>query len=216
MKGSQFLIALCVLCIVMTGAIYVMGGDLNPGNTPSPTMRTLDEVYKNIQPGLPSDWAAFAKEQQVVGNSSIHLQLSTLQSGDIHGSCQIREKEDTIISVGLGHQLNVPYDEATGQITSLRRHSPMIITKYIDESSPLLYKALCNNETAEAYLKYYRTKTNGQEEHYYTIHLQNCKIVSIKTAFPNIEQISLLYQTITWIWEEGGIEYTDSVPGSGV
>lgn len=216
MKLKSLFLSTAILACIMFFTVYVIGGDLNPGNTPSPTMRTLDELYKNIQPGLPSDWVPFANEQQVIGNSSIHLELSTLQSGDIHGSCQVRNKEETIVSVGLGHQINIPYDVPTGQITGQRQHSPMIITKYVDRSSPLLYKAMCSNETAEAYLKYYRTNTSGQEEHYYTIHLQNCHIISIKTAFPNIEQISILYQTITWTWEEGGIEYTDYVPGGGV
>ncbi len=205
----QLLVAFCVMM-----AIYCIGGDLNPNNTPSPTMRTLDEVYKNIQPGLPSDWKPFAQEQQVTGKSSIHLSLVS-DGTDINGSCPLTslQRENTIVVTGLGHQFNASYDPVSGQSTGQPQHSPIIITKYVDKSSPLIYKALANNETGEATLRFYRTLANGQEELYYTIHLQNTKIVSIKTAFPNIEQVSLFYQTIRWTWEPDGIEYFEEIGG---
>ena len=50
MKKISFIKAMAAF-VLMGIAICVIGGDLNPGNTPSPTMRTLDELYKNIQPG---------------------------------------------------------------------------------------------------------------------------------------------------------------------
>jgi len=216
MKKISFVKAMAGF-VLMAIAIGAIGGDLNPGNTPSPTMRTLDELYKNIQPGLPSDWVPFAKEQQVIGNSSIHLQLSTTENGSIGGSCEVQGKSETIVVIGLGHEIELPYDLRSGLPTAQRLHHPIIISKYIDRSSPLLYKALCRNETVDhAYLRYYRTLPNGQEQLYYTTHLEGGKIISIKSAFPNIEQVTILYSRITWTYETEEIRYVDDVPYIGV
>jgi len=204
----QFFIMFCVL-----SAIYCLAGDLNPDNTPSPTMRSLDEIYKNIQPGLPSNWQPYAQQWQVTGESSIHLSL-TSNGNPVPGSCQAEGKEDTIVVVGLGNQVNVLYDPASGTLTGQREHGPIIITKYIDKSSPLLYKAMANNETVTATLRYYRILPNDQQEQYYTIQLSNAKIVGIQTAFPNIEQVSILYRNITWTWEPDTITFTDEIGSS--
>ena len=212
MKTKSAILSMLILLFVIGITVVVTGGDLNPGNTPSPTMRTLDELYKNIQPGLPSDWLPFAKEQQATGNSSIHLQL-TANGADVHGSCNVQGKEDSIVVVGLGHTVEREALSQTSYGTPI--HRPIILTKYIDKSSPLIAKALFNNETIEAYLRFYRTPAAGGEEHYYTIHLQMAKIVKIQSAFPNLEQVSIAYGGITWTWEPDGIEFTDtwSPPG---
>ena len=59
MHTKKFFSAVLILLSAILITAYVTGGDLNPGNAPSPTMRTLDELYKNIQPGLPSDWKPY-------------------------------------------------------------------------------------------------------------------------------------------------------------
>jgi len=56
---------------------------------------------------------------------------------------------------------------ATGE----RTYEPIRIAKRIDKSSPLLAKALCNNEVIEATFKFYRPDPagSGTQEHFYTI-----------------------------------------------
>ena len=208
MKAKHQILWLGLVILIAAIAVHVTGGDLNPGNSPSPTMRTLDEVYKNIQPGLPSDWVPFAKEQQVTGNSSIHLFISS-NSNPLDGSCEVQGKEDSIVIVGLGHHFELPYDAAAGQVTHQRIHNPIIVSKYIDQSSPLFYKALVNGEEITAELKFYRTSQAGPEQHYYKIRLERARIVDIKMAFPNIEQVSIAYEKIIWEWVPGGVIYED-------
>lgn len=195
------------IAVLAAIAMQVTGGDLNPGNTPSPTMRTLDELYRNIQPGLPSDWLAYPSAEQAVGSAAVYLTLS-----DIPGSCQATGQQDSIRVVGLGHQVELPYEMGTGQISGQRLHGPMIITKYIDKSSPLLYQALVNNQTkSQAELKFYRDIGTGQPQHYYTIRLNDVKIIKIQTACPNMEQVSIAFRRIRWIWLDGGIEFEDDL-----
>ena len=215
MKTGKIVIVFGILSGLIVWAVRVTGGDLNPGNTPSPTMRTLDELYKNIQPGLPSDWIAFPKEEQAAENSAIHLWLE-VEGVLLPGSCEVQQKEDSIRVIGLGHEVAIPYDPATGQVTGIRQHKALIVTKYIDKSSPLLYRTLCRgDQVSEAEFRFYRTNAVGEEEWYYTVRLQNALIINIKTAYPNIEQIGFLYERIEWTWRDGGIIYSDQIGGGG-
>ena len=95
-------------------------------------------------------------------------------------------------------------------------HKPMVITKVFDKSSPLLYRALTTGEklpTVE--LKWYRTSTQGTQEHYFTTKLEDAIITNIKARMPNcqdpgqahfthLEDISFTYRKITWTHEVGG------------
>lgn len=206
MKKVSFIKAMCAF-IVTAAAIAVIGGNLNPNNTPSPTMRTLDELYKNIQPGLPSDWKPYPTEPQSTGAGSIHLTIAG--ANPIQGGCTAERKEGTIVVTGLGHQVMTPIDSATGLPTGYRKHSLLTITKYIDRASPLLYRAQSENRMMDLTFRFYRDR-QGEEEHYYSIFLEDARAASIRTAYPNIEEISFVYETIRWIAVRDGIEFADS------
>jgi type VI secretion system secreted protein Hcp len=61
----------------------------------------------------------------------------------------------------------------------------------------------------------------GGEQQHYTVRLTNARVVSIRQRMPNtrdpelarhetFEEVSFSYQTITWIWNDGGITHTDT------
>jgi type VI secretion system secreted protein Hcp len=207
MKKISFIKAMAVFMLVGF-AMCVIGGDLNPGNTPSPTMRTLDELYKNIQPGLPSDWKPLPTNTQCETGGAINMSIEGEQQGNIEGSCTTQGRADTIIVVGLGHQTSAQIDPASGLITGRILAGQFYVTKYVDKASPKLYQALCTGEhLPEVQLKFYRTGSTGQQEQYYTIRMEDAMITSIRTAFPNIEEIAFLPKTMRWTWEIDGIEY---------
>lgn len=205
MRTKRVLLSILMLLFLAGFAMVVIGGNLNPTNTPAPTMRTLDELYKNIQPGLPSDWRPYPLESQTTGADAVHLWI---EGGfPIAGSCTAQQKENSIVVVGLGHEVDLPYDPSSGAATGHLVHSPLVITKCIDKSSPQLYRACAEGRAMDLTLRFYRTAAHGQEEQYYTIEMHNARIVNIRMAFPNIEQVSFVYETIRWRYERDGIEF---------
>lgn len=132
--------------------------------------------------------------------------------GLIEGSVEIPGKEGTIETIGFEHEVYIPYDIETGQVQGSRRHKPLTIVKEFDKSSPLLYQALCNGQNLpRVELKWYRIY-QAEEEHYFTILIEEVIITSIKPWMPNtrdpdnehfqhMEEVSLVYRDITWTWE---------------
>ena len=85
-----------------------------------------------------------------------HLTLVGEIQGPIDGSCQIEEREDTILVQAYKHCVDLPADE-NGLPTGRRVHRPLMITKEVDKSSPKLFQVLCSGERlSEAPLAWYR------------------------------------------------------------
>lgn len=86
-------------------------------------------------------------------------------------------------------------------------HHPVIISKLIDKSSPLLGVSITENEMLTCELIFYRTGISGVQEKYYTVRLTKAAIVNISSHYPNAlthndaqphESITLSYESITW------------------
>ncbi len=92
-------------------------------------------------------------------------------------------------------------------------HQPIIIQKPIDKSSPLLGKAISENELLTCILDFYRINRFGSQEIYYRIKLTEATIKNIRLHSPNslresgaqpTESISIDYKSITWEHPEAG------------
>lgn len=150
-----------------------------------------------------------------------YLTLTGETQGEIKGSVTQSGREDSIMVIGFSHQIVAPRDAASGLPSGKRQHKPIIITKEVDKSSPLLYNVLVQNENiSEWSLKCWRPSTTGQEEQYYTIDLVNASIASIQLEMLNNkyqdnmqhkerEHVAFAYQKITWTYEDGGITAED-------
>lgn len=128
--------------------------------------------------------------------------------------------------IAVSHEVLSPRDSASGQATGKRQHKPFVITKELDKSSPLLYKALINNENiSEWELQFWTPQVAaatcvGAERQHYTVKLTNARICDIKFSmlnnknpelarFAEFEEIAFTYQKITWTWNDGGIKAQD-------
>jgi len=100
-------------------------------------------------------------------------------------------------------------------------HKPLTITKVFDKSSPLFYVALATGERlTKCLLNFYRTSTEGTQEAYFKIELEDAIVTNIrafmyncqdpqKAHFTHLEDISFTYRRITWSHIVAGTEGTD-------
>ena len=151
---------------------------------------------------------------------SAYLTITGQKQGAIKGSVTIKGREGSIAVHSFSHSTELPFDTASGLPSGKRVHRPFTITKEIDQSSPLLWNALTNNESITGWqLKLWQATTgaNPQEIQYYTITLTNALIVSITesaddqnpAAAPR-EEIAFVFQKIAWTWTAGAITGQDN------
>ncbi|EAW1720457.1 type VI secretion system tube protein Hcp [Salmonella enterica subsp. indica] len=104
---------------------------------------------------------------------------------------------DQIMVLGLSHGLTRAQNV---------NHQMLVIQKPVDKSSPLLSKAITENECLTCDFEYYRTNRFGINELYYKVKLINARIASIKHIVPHTitnsqgqpeESISFTYESIT-------------------
>ena len=150
-----------------------------------------------------------------------YLKLKGTTQGEIKGSVTQKGREDSIMVIGFNHEVVSPRDAASGLPTGKRQHKPIVITKEIDKSTPLLMSMLVNNENISDWeLRFWQPSATGREVQYYTIQLVNASIASIRSEMLNNkypenmqhkerEHISFCYQKIIWTFEDGGITAED-------
>ncbi|QGY44013.1 type VI secretion system tube protein Hcp [Maribellus comscasis] len=151
-----------------------------------------------------------------------YMRLTGQTQGEIKGSVTQAGREDSIMVVEFHHEVESPVDAASGLPTGKRQHKPLVVTKEIDKSTPLLLNALTNNENiTEMELRFWQPSRSGQEIQYYTIELKNARIVNIGQEMLNNqypenmrhqvrEQIAFVYQKIIWTFEDAGITAEDN------
>jgi type VI secretion system secreted protein Hcp len=138
------------------------------------------------------------------------------QLGNIEGSSTDPGHEGEIKVNSYSHDLVSPRDSATGQATGKRQHSPVVITKEIDKSTPLLFRAITTNENlSDVTLNFYRPNPSDNGQPYFTVKLTDVQI-SRASQYPpdpghsdDYESIAFVFHTIKWTWVDGGISAED-------
>jgi len=162
----------------------------------------------------------------IAGNAgqNFYIYIGEVQ-GEIQGESSILslDRENKIVGYQYTHNLYLPTDAVSGQATGRRVHTPLTILIQFDKSAPLLHWSFVNQENLlEVTMRFYRPdpEGSGQEEQYFTVKLDNAHIISIhdfqpnnqnpETYMPLVLELSFSYQQITWTWENGGYEATDT------
>lgn len=139
--------------------------------------------------------------------NSIYLKVIGKSQGDISKGCSTPDSIGNKSQLRHEDQIYVysfDYDLTRHQNLN---HSPVIISKPIDKSSPLLGVAITNNELLECELEFYRTSSNGSQEKFYSVKLTKSSIVNISAHYPNslthadaqpYEDITIRYESISW------------------
>jgi type VI secretion system secreted protein Hcp len=134
--------------------------------------------------------------------------------------------DKSIPCVSLNSPAHVVIDQRTGFATGKRFYDGISIRKAMDSSTPLLAKALTNNEVIAGAFKFFRPNPSGDgtTEHFFTIELDGGRVASLEQVSPDgysnqsgqpapvapFDDVTFVFQTITWRYEPGGIEHTDT------
>jgi type VI secretion system secreted protein Hcp len=158
---------------------------------------------------------------------TVHLYMKS-NGKDVKG-------ESTQTSLGRGDSIEcISYEQGvmsareagTNMVTGRRQFTPLKIVKRIDKASPLLMKALTNNEKIDAVFKFFRPNPSGDgtTEQFYTVELKEGNIASVKQLVPTtinaatageppLEEVSFVFKTITWTYTNGGVTHQDTWAG---
>jgi len=159
--------------------------------------------------------------------TSTYLKLKSEKTGEIRGTVRQRGLENSIPIIAVHHEINAPKDMSTGMSSGKRQHQPIVITKEVDNVTPILYRILTGNELiTEASLLFYGTDpssmlSSSPESNIYTITFRKATIGKIELSLfdlmqkekrtPNpVEHVSFFYDQIEWKWINGDIGYTDN------
>jgi type VI secretion system secreted protein Hcp len=116
----------------------------------------------------------------------------------------------------------VPIEPKSGMATGARQYSPLMIRKRIDKSSPLLVKALAENQPVEGEFRFFRPNPvgDGTTEQFYTVVISHGRVASIRQfnpdtlaptiQLPALEEITFAFQAISWTFTQGGVTFEDS------
>ncbi len=155
---------------------------------------------------------------------TVHLWLKS-NGEDVHGDSTITsmDRGETIECVFFESSVRTGREKGSGMSTGRRSYEPIVIRKRIDKATPILYRSLCNNEEVEATFKFYRPSPagDGTTEQFYTIEIAGGRIASFKAVSPDcidpasasdppLEEISIIFENITWTFEPSGAAHHDS------
>jgi len=112
------------------------------------------------------------------------------------------------------HAIEIPSDELTARATGRRVHRPFKVTKRVDRSTPLLYRAMTASETIPG-VRIRVPTSPGRGGEPVMINLSNARIVAIESSSQadervGYETISFVYERIQWASDDGTVEHTDS------
>lgn len=136
------------------------------------------------------------------------------------------DRDKTIECIYWEQEVSTATEHGSGQSTGRRHHSPIMIRKRLDKSSPILMKALTDNQDLDAEFKFYRPAPSGDgtTEQFYTVVLDGARITKIKkyspeahspaaNASPPLEEVHFRFHSIHWTFNPSGAQHEDKWSG---
>jgi type VI secretion system secreted protein Hcp len=132
-------------------------------------------------------------------------------------------RQDSIECLFFESGVRTAREAGSGMATGRRQYEPLLIRKRIDKSSPLISKSLVENAAIDGIFKFFRPNPvgDGTTQHFYTIEIKKGRIASQRiwnpdtivpasSTEPPMEEVSFVFHTITWTYEDGGVTHTDT------
>ena len=144
-----------------------------------------------------------------IGTASAQMTMTLTSAG--------RGGDVSAIVDAYDHAIEIPSDELSARASGRRVHGPFQVTKRVDRSTPLLYRAMTASETIPS-VRIRIPTSPGRGGEPVMITLTNARIVSIHSGSGpdetiGHEQISFVYERIEWASADGTVEHTDEWMG---
>ncbi len=145
----------------------------------------------------------------IQGNTQGHITAGSFTAESV-GNIYVEGHEDQILVQEVNHNVTVPTDPQSGQPAGQRVHKPFSFTCALNKSVPLMYNALASGEMlTEVEVNWYRTSSEGKQEHFFSTKLTDAIIVDIDLVMPHVQdeangnftqlvKVSLAYRKIEW------------------
>jgi type VI secretion system secreted protein Hcp len=137
-------------------------------------------------------------------------------------------RENSIECLFFDFNVLTAREAGSGMATGRRQYQPILIRKRVDKATPLLFKALTNNEKIQGVFKFYRPNQagDGTTEQFFTIEIEDGRVSSQKLVNPDtivpasstqppMEEITFHFASITQTIENGGITHQDTWSAGG-
>ena len=155
-------------------------------------------------------------------HSALNAYLTLTANGaSIQGGTTQKGREGSITVIAFSQEVQNPAETNAGK----SKLGVITFRKEVDKSSPLLVKALFQNETIEGTFKFWTpqlraTSGVGAEVQFYTIQGKQGRIVSIKTVQENnknpelmkyaeYEDVTVRFDLVSWTYTDGGITHEE-------
>ena len=157
---------------------------------------------------------------------TVHLKLKANNSEIKGESTQLADgRTDTIECFYFESGIMTPRDAASGRATGRRQYAPLKVRKRIDKASPLIAKALTNNEKCTGTFSFFRPDNKGKDEVFYTITIGGAFISDVTVIVPDTlassakdareayEEVTFTFDSISWEHPVGKTRHDDSWSG---
>ncbi len=164
-----------------------------------------------------------ALAQSSTATSTVFMSIPGSRIGTgIEGEVAEKGREGWHRLLAYSHEVTVPVDAGSGQVSGRRQHHPFSVVKLVNKGSPLLFQALVTHQTLSTVdIMIWTPAATGTETRLLTYTLTDATVVSIRPWMPNksdpstrdyppAEEVSFAYRSIQVTFHDGNITATDT------
>lgn len=155
--------------------------------------------------------------------NAFYIKITGETQGEIKGDVEQEGRDGMIRGYSFSNSTTIPRHADTGQPTGTRTHHPIVFSKHVDNSSPLLWGAMVRGERlSEVVFDFYKISPTGENTNYYSVRLEDAIIVEMQTELMDTsgatgiqaeeirEHLHVTYKTIEWEHKDAATMATDS------
>lgn len=145
-----------------------------------------------------------------------YMTITGKSQGLISGGCSTQDSIGNKCQSGHTDEIMVlSYSHNMVNIGNINKptHGPIVITKNVDKSSPLLAQALSSREEIDCTISFYRVSSFGMQEKFYSVSIKGGVVADLTLEMPHAilqhdsepqEHMAIRYREITWTHHAAG------------